>query len=410
MEKHTKNISLWYISKYAVVPGDGNPTRQYLFSKYFVRNNLNVTLFSSKSSGIKNSKVKGLARKKEIDGLTHILINGPEISLGFSLKRIFSWVIFETLLFISPLFLKPRKPDVIIVSSLSLLTVLTGFFFKKIYKAKLIIEVRDIWPLTLIELKNLSAGNPFVFFLKQIEKFAYKHADFIVGSMPELDKHIKTTINKSFKFSCVPMGFDPDLYKTRKKIPKSLKQQLPENKFIAGYAGSIGIANCINEIVEAAEKLENKETNIFFAVLGEGALKKEFEERTQNMKNIIFLPKVPKEEVNDFLASCDLLLNPWQDKKIYKFGVSPNKWIDYMYSEKPIIVSYNGYESIINEANCGEFIQANNPGLLADKIVEYSNKNSAELKQLGKNGKKYLEENLDYNILAKKYIDIIKSL
>jgi len=403
-----KNI--WYISKYAVVPDDGTPTRQYFFSKHIAKKKYDVTLFSSKSSGIKNCKVKGIVREREIDGIKHVLINGPEITLGFSLKRILSWMIFETLLFISPLFLKPEKPDVIIVSSLSLLTVLTGFLFKKIYRAKLIFEIRDIWPLTLIELKNLSDRNPFVVFLKQIEKFGYKHADFIVGSMPELDKHIKATINKSFKFSCVPMGFDPDLYKTRTKIPKSLKQQLPKNKFIAGYAGSIGIANCISEIVEAAEKLEKTETNIFFAVLGEGALKQEFEERIENMKNIILLPKVPKEEVNDFLVSCDLLLNPWQDKKIYQYGVSPNKWIDYMFAEKPIIVCYNGYQSIINEAECGEFIPANKPELLADKILEYSKKDIVELMKIGKNGKNFLEKYMSYNLLTDKYIDIIESL
>lgn len=403
-----KNI--WYISKYAVIPSDGNPTRQYFFSKYIARNGYDVTLFSSRSAGIKVKKIKGIVRKNEIDGITHCLINGPQLSLGFSLKRILSWIIFETLLFVSPFFLKPKKPDVIIVSSLSLLTVLTGFLFKKIYKAKLIFEVRDIWPLTIVELKNLSFKNPFVFILRSIEKFGYKHTDFIVGTMPKLDEHIQNSIKRSFKFECIPMGFDPDFYVETKIIPAEIKKQIPENKFIVGYAGSLGIANCVDEIVSAAEKLVKVNTDIFFSILGEGALKAELEKRAQNLKNIVFLPKIPKNEVADFLSACDLLLNPWQDKKIYKFGVSPNKWIDYMYSAKPIIVSYNGYKSIINEARCGDFIPANNPELLADKILEYSKKSTEELKQTGQNGKDYLLQNLTYDILARKYIDIINSL
>ncbi len=404
------NKSVWYISKYAVIPGDGIPTRQYFFSKYIARNNYDVTLFSSKSAGIKNCKVKGIARKKKIDGLNHILINGPEISLGFSVKRIFSWVIFEALLFISPFFLKPKKPDVIIVSSLSLLTVITGFLFKKIYKAKLIFEVRDIWPLTIVELKNLSPKNPFVFLLGKIEKFGYKHADFIVGTMPGLNIHIQNLIDKKIRFESIPMGIDTEFYNHPKKISSEIINQLPKDKFIVGYAGSIGIANCVNEIVEAAEKLENINTNIFFAVIGEGSEKAKLEKRAETMKNIVFLPGVPKEEIQNFLVLCDLLLNPWQDKEIYKYGVSPNKWIDYMYAEKPVIISYNGYKTIINEAKCGEFIPANKPELLAEKILEYSEKSSKELKQIGQNGKDYLMKNLTYNTLAGKYIDIIKSL
>jgi len=402
--------TVWYISKYAVIPDDGNPTRQFFLSKYLTKEGYDTVLISSKSSGIKNVKIKGVFRKKEIEGFKHILINGPEINLGFSIKRILSWIIFETLLFVSPVFCKLKKPDIVIVSSLSLLTVITGYIFKKIYKAKLIFEVRDIWPLSLVELKKMSENNIFVKFLASVEKFGYKKSDYIVGTMPKLDEHIKNTIKSNFNFTCIPMGYDPDFYKELRELPDEIKNKLPENKFIAGYAGSIGIANCINEIVEAAEKLEKKETNIFFAVLGEGALKKEFEERTQNMKNIIFLPKVPKEEVNDFLTSCDLLLNPWQDKKIYKFGVSPNKWIDYMYSARPIIVSYNGYKSIINEANCGEFIEANNVDLTAKIIVEYFKKEKEELKKTGENGRNYLEKNLTYNYLAKKYVSIFKAL
>ncbi len=402
-----KNI--WYISKYAVSVEEGNPTRQYFMSKYLVREGYNVTLISSKSSGIKNCKVKGIGRQKKIEGINHILLNGPEINLGFSLKRILSWFIFETLLFIYPAFFKLPKPKVIIVSSLSLLTIVTGFFFKKIYRAKLIFEIRDIWPLSIMELKGLSKKNPFVFFLRIIEKFGYKRSNHIVGTMPKLDIHIKKSIKKDFNFSCIPMGYDPDFYQGLKKVPSEIKEKLPDNKFIVGYAGSIGIANRVEEIVKAANILNEKDVEIYFAILGDGALKGDLIKQTKDLNNIVFLPKISKEYVNDFLSSCQLLVNPWQDKRIYDYGVSPNKWIDYMYSQKPILVSYSGYQSIINEAHCGEFIEVNNPIVLSEKILEYYNKSSEELKKIGESGRKYLNDNLKYEVLVKKYIAIINS-
>jgi len=404
----SKNI--WYISKYAISPNDGNPTRQYFLSKYIAKQGYNVSLFSSKSSGIKDCKINGLSRKKNIDGINHILLNGPEINLGFSIKRILSWIIFETILFICGIFNKPNKPDIIIVSSLSLLTIITGYFFKLIYGAKLIFEIRDIWPLTIMELKNLSKNNPIVFILRAIEKFGYKKANHIVGSMPKLDEHVRNSIDKKFNYTNIPMGYDPDFYKNLQKLPKEIKQKIPSDKFIVGYAGAIGTANCVDEIIESAKIVSQKQLNITFLILGDGPLKAELVKKSKTYENIIFLPKINKQFVNDFLSSCDLLLNPWQDKTIYRFGVSPNKWIDYMYSAKPIIINYNGYQSIINEAGCGEFIEANNPKLLAEKIIEYANKEKKELIKLGNNGKEYLINNLSYSILAQKYINIFNSL
>jgi len=78
-----------------------------------------------------------------------------------------------------------------------------------------------------------------------------------------------------------------------------------------------------------------------------------------------------------------------------------------MYASKPIIVPYNGYQNIINEAHCGEFIETNNPQLLTDKIIEYSRKSKKELERIGLNGKEYLERNLSYDVLADKYLELI---
>ena len=113
--------------------------------------------------------------------------------------------------------------------------------------------------------------------------------------------------------------------------------------------------------------------------------------------------------VYGFLINCDILVNPWNDLKIYEYGVSPNKWIDYMYAAKPIIVPYNGYRSIINEANCGEFIETNNPKLLSETILKYSAMSKIELNEFGKRGKTYLLNNLTYNLLSEKYIKAISN-
>ncbi len=392
---------IWYISKYARCPLYGHATRQFIYSRYFVKNGYNVSLISSRSTKLQNiSEIKGLFKKDEFEGVDCYMINGIPALHGFSLRRIFSWIQFEIRLRRWSRKIQ-EKPDVVIVSSLSLLTILNGIFFKKKYKAKLVFEVRDIWPLTLAEVGGFSKKNPFYLFLRAIEKKGYRKADLIVGTMPNLKEHIQKSIGKDFKFAYIPMGIDTENLNFENK-----EWYLPKDKFIVGYAGSIGNANQVEDILKAAEMLQDNE-KILFAFLGDGPLKASLQEKYKHLKNIRWLPKVEKKYVNSFLEQCDILVNTWKKKSIYKYGVSPNKWIDYMYSARPVIVAYSGYPCIINEAGCGEFVEAENPKALAKAIENYSKKDKTELDEIGRKGKEYLLNKLNYDVLAKKYLNAI---
>lgn len=412
------NNRIWYVSKYAMSPTFGDPTRQFLFSKYFVKSGKDVTLIGSQSNLLfKKRKASVWEDQSSIDdGVKSIFIRGAKISLGFNFKRILSWILFEFRFLIFAFRNKNQKPDVLIVSSLSVLTFLSGIILKKVWKCKLICEVRDIYPLTLIATKGWSTKNPFIYVLSILEKLAYKYSDKIVGSMPNLVEHVaNVSPSNQHKVAFIPMGVDLSLYE--KEIANedffsnefdSLKSQ---QSFIVGYAGSIGFVNCVEEIIKAANLL--KEYPIKFAILGNGPLKAQIEKSVQDngLKNVCFFKNVEKKYVHSFLEKCDILINPWKDyNKLYKYGVSPNKWIDYMHSGKPIIVSLNGFHHIINEARCGEFIEANNVESLASTVIKYSKKDKATLKEIGENGKSYLINELNYPKLTQKYLEIIKSL
>ena len=393
------NNKIWYISKYAGTPTKGGPIRQYLFSKHFALKGYETILISSNSNGFEYKEFSKDYILYEKPLFKHYVLKGDKIKLGFNVKRIYSWFLFEYRL---RKFLKNQvisNEDTVIVSSLSILTFLTGVYLKRKHGINLIVEVRDIWPQSLIDLKNLSKYNPFVFILSKIEKKGYKYADFIVGSMGNLGEHIKlVALGNEHKFKYIPMGLDSSI------LGNSVieEEKRNNNNFIVGYAGSIGISNKIDLILEAVSILKENST-IKFKILGDGVLKQYYLNKYKGLTNVEFFPSVKKSEVNSFLRTCDVLLNPWEDKSIYRYGVSPNKWIDYMYAEKPIIVSYNGYKNIINEAGCGEFIETNNPKLLADTILKYAEMPEEELVKIGKRGKKHLENHLTYEKISDLY-------
>jgi glycosyltransferase involved in cell wall biosynthesis len=96
----------------------------------------------------------------------------------------------------------------------------------------------------------------------------------------------------------------------------------------------------------------------------------------------------------------DVLINTWLDRPLYRYGISPNKWIDYMMAEKPLLVSFSGFDTIIKEADCGFVVPAEDKNALAKKIIFLSGMEKKELKRMGENGKKYLLANLTYEKLS----------
>jgi glycosyltransferase involved in cell wall biosynthesis len=110
--------------------------------------------------------------------------------------------------------------------------------------------------------------------------------------------------------------------------------------------------------------------------------------------------------VNSFLSHVDLCYDAF-DSNLARYGLSRNKWIDYMYASKPIVCSYDGYQSMINEAKCGAFVNFNDPQSLAKKIKEYSLLKKESLEILGNNAREFILKNRTFNKLASQYLEEI---
>ena len=348
-------MNIVYISKYAIFPKFGSPTRQYFISKYLSKlPNNEILLIASRSSFGNVPKFKGLYISEKKDCFQTIILNGPKINLGFNLKRIWSWVVFEINIIRLRKEIKSFNPDVIIVSSLSILTFLSGVYLKKWLKVPLVVEIRDIYPLTLQEVGNFTSKNPAIAFLKWIEKFAYKNADLIISTLPNAKEHISSVLkNIPFEFYWIPMGIDPEFYTLKNNVEYSSVLQRKSGDFIVIYAGTIGKANALDVIFKAAKELKKSHSQIKFVFIGDGPLKPFYKEEYSNLANIQFKDSISKKELPYVLKQADVLINTWLDKPIYKFGISPNKWMDYMYAAKPILVAFSGYKCIIEEAKCG---------------------------------------------------------
>lgn len=405
-------MNIWIISKYASSKEVGFESRIFALARRFVKigNAVKVITSDSNHFGI-YPQYKKIYNFEKFDGIEVLRIKTFKYKKTASLRRILSWIDFEWKLFFAPV-RKIQKPDIIIVSSLSLITILNGIRLKRKYKAKLVFEIRDIWPLTMVEEGGYKNSNPFVKILGGIEKYGYKQSDLIVGTMPNLKEHVENVTGISnWNCVCVPFGFDTDFYTCLKVDPEyfAQKYRIPSNKFIIGYAGSIGITNGLDSFIECAKKMSN-DNRIIFALLGDGDSKANYIKETNGLENIFFIPKVKREEVASFLALCNILYFSSLKSRIWEYGWSPNKLIDYMMAEKPVLASYSGYQSMINEAGSGFFIPAEDTDAIKSKLEEILLINSRDLTLMGKNGKNWIVNNRDWDVVTKNYNDLINNL
>ena len=403
--------SVWLINQYLCTPelnGDGH--RHSYLAEEWINKGYDVTLITSSFSHVpyRENNFKGLFKFKDGDIKT-LLIKGNKYNQTNGVSRILSWLIFCFLLFFIPL-KKISKPDIIIVSSNSLLPILNVvFYFKKKFKhVKFILEIRDIWPLSLIELGGFSTKNIFIKFLAWVEKLGYKKADHIVSLLINTDNHIKNVLkNENFKYTWISNGFDLKNIKNQESIPKDMIQKIPQDTFVIGYAGSLGIANAMVYIIEAVKKLKNE--NVSLCIVGAGCELLKLKALAYGFENIIFFDKIPKKQVSSFLNYCDLLYFSSKKLNLYKYGISANKTFDYMYAEKPILLSALTDKNVVELANCGNVTEPENIDVLCKNILLYKKMSEEERSNMGERGKTYLLEHFSYEKLANDYIMIFKS-
>ena len=405
--------NIWYVSKYSNISWYGADTRQACFCREFAKAGHNVRLVTSNSSHLFSSLPVFKSRYKNIeyDGFRVTWVNSLKYSHSVSKMRFLSWLLFELFVCLMALRRNYEKPDVVIVSSLSIFSVISGCFYKYFFNAKFIFEVRDIWPQSLVDLKGFGRKNPLIWVLSKIEKLGYKYSDSIVGTMPGLNEHVENEVGLGAKVVSIPHGVDLDFYRNNQKnLPDDfIHLYIPKNKFIVTYAGTMGHANALEYIIDSAKKLaRDKDSDVHFLLLGHGHLKEQLIEQAKGIDNITFVPAVMKEQVNAVLDLSNVLVASVRNEKIYRYGISLNKFIDYMYSKKPIICMFSGYPSLINDAKCGEFTPSEDIESFCFAIKKYRNMSTDKLDALGENGRRYLEEHRNYQTLGLEFMKLFK--
>jgi glycosyltransferase involved in cell wall biosynthesis len=306
--------------------------------------------------------------------------------------------------------------DVVIASSTYPLDIIPARRLAAKSGAKLIYEVHDLWPLSPVELGNMSRFHPFIVFMQWAENYACRRADCVVSLLPKAEPHLRQHGMPEGNFTYIPNGIDVEEWQNNTPpVPpvgehrEALRALKMSGAFLVGYAGAHGVANALDTVVEAARLLRGQP--ICFVLVGNGPVKESLYQRARRyeLENIVFLPSVLKSSVPQLLAALDALYIGLQRKPVFRFGVSPNKLMDYMMAGKPIIQGIEAGNDLVAESGCGISIAAENPGELADAALRMMSWKASERDEAGRRGRDYVLRNHDYRALARRFLDAIAS-
>jgi glycosyltransferase involved in cell wall biosynthesis len=404
-------MNIVIVNHYAGGPSFGMEFRPYYMAKEWAALGHKVIVVGATYSHLRSKQPGGNhIRIETTDGVKYIWVP-TNVYKSNGVGRIFSFLYFLYGLYfkVDKLIKKEFIPDLVIASSTYPLDLYPLRRLANKYKAKLCYEVHDLWPLSPQELGGYSKNHPFVVVMQMAENFGYKKSDFIVSMLPAALPHMIEHGLDPKKFHYVPNGFDKEewnkenitpLPKEHIEIIAGLKSKY---SFLVAYAGSHGVANSLDSFLDAAKLLKS---NTAIVLVGDGPEKASLVKMAGDKKvtNAYFLPAVKKKSIPALLEQFDALYIGLQNQPLFRFGISPNKMIDYMMAGKPIIQAIKAGNNMVREYSCGIDVTPENPESIANGIETVAAMSPAERAAMGANGTKAALQYHDYKVLSENFI------
>lgn len=396
-------MNIWIFNHHALTPDMSGGTRHYDFAKELIKRGHSVTIVASSFHYSKYKEMKDYKDKdylcEKIDGINFIWIKTPPY-FGNGITRVKNMISYtsKVLKYIPKLNLD--KPDIIVGSSVHLFAVWAAYKLSCRYKTPFVMEVRDLWPQTLIDM-GISKWHPFIVLLGWLEKYLYKKADKIISNLPYAYDYIGKFVKKE-KFIWISNGVDLSNinYITKEK----------NEKLIIGYMGSLGVANNMDSFFETTKRFKDYK-NMEFHIYGDGIQKLNYINfvKNNNLEDIVKIYNlVPKNKVSDILNNFDIVYLSLKDSPLYRFGISLNKLFDYMASGRIIIFAGNSKNNPIKDANAGYSIAPNDVETLEKTILEIYNLSQEKRDEIGQKIRKYAEDNYSIEILVDKFEKLLE--
>lgn len=399
-----------FINHHANSPKYGNPYRTYYMARELVSLGHEVFIVAANNSHLRTSQPQQSSQlvSEKIDGINYMFL--PSFPSSKSIfTRLLNMLTFVIMLARYQKHIQNiTRPDYVIEATTYIAPFLISYRIAKNSKAKVIYEVRDLWPASPIEISGRSRFNPIFFIIGLLQKYTLKNADCVISTLKYADEYFTTNVIKPKLFAHIQNGISMRQYSgsfMKKSFYYDEVAQIKEKyDGCIGYTGGLGAANGLDVLLGSADELEKH--NLAIIIFGKGINREKY--LSYQKPNVYIFDAIPKEEIIQVSKLFDLGFVGGVNRKVHRYGVSANKIFDMMASKVPVLFCYNTQDSFIEDAQCGIIINDPTSDRVADEIITFFKMPKTERKAMGENGYRTALEKYEYATLTLKLLNAIR--
>ena len=300
-----------------------------------------------------------------------------------------------------------NSPDVVIATSPPIFSGLYGLVVAKFKRSKFVLDVRDVWPESAVQMGNLN--NKYIIkILESLELALYKNSSLITVATPGMVDIVKRKIDgKQIPVEYIPCGVRIPKQENLVKNGENPFGNIDKDKFCVLYGGLHGHAQNLTTLVDSANLLQKREDIVFYFI-GDGPDKERVENYASslNLTNLRFLPPVSRTQIRRFFLFAGCAIVPLQDLDIFK-NVYPSKTFELMSYGVPSIVGVGGeIGKLISETGAGVSVTPESSKEYVEAIVKFAD-DMAFREQTSKKAIEVSKQSFDYNVVNLKFEDLL---
>jgi glycosyltransferase involved in cell wall biosynthesis len=410
-------VNILLINHYAGSPAHGMEFRPYYLAREWVRAGHRVQIVAAAHSHVRSRQPVlpaggAQALDESLDGIAYRWLPAPAYT-GNGIGRVVNlWAFLSRLWRESAALVRALKPDVVIASSTYPMDIWVARRIARMARARLVFEVHDLWPASPIELSGMSPGHPFIRLCQKAENDAYRDADVVVSMLPKVAAHMQAHGLDLRKLHIVPNGVAVDEWQGEAAplAPEPAAQIAAcraAGRTVVGYAGSHGLPNALDVLLDAAALLRDRP--LAFVLVGDGHEKARLAQRVRDegLAQVVMLAPIPKAQIPALLATFDIAYIGWQRVPIYRFGIAPNKLMDYMMAGRAVLHSVEAGNDPVAEAGCGLTVAPESATAVAEGLLALAVRSPEERAAMGARGRAFVLAHHSYAVLAQRFIDAV---
>lgn len=407
------NPTLWYVHPYAGGPGVGRYSRPYELGHAWQQAGARVVVITADYHHLQDNP-GGHRGACDIEGVPYEFLRTPSYQ-GNGVGRLLNMgaLAAQLLRHRNDLARRYGKPDMIIGSSPHPYAFPATHRLARHFGAHSVFEVRDLWPLSLVELAGVPASHPLVRATARLERYAYTHADAVVSLLPKTAEYMQEKGLPADRWHYIPNGVDTAA-RPSADVSNAPMQQAQrwkaEGRRVVVYAGALGVPNHVESLVQAMALLRTQhDQRIGAIIVGRG-------ERAQHLRDLVrqqglddcvaLFDQIAKREVPALLGTADIGYISLKPEPLFRFGVSPNKLFDYMLARLPVLFAVEAGNNPVADHDCGFCAQPGDAQSVARALQAFATLPAEELVAMGQRGHGYVVSEHGYPELARRYLDV----